>query len=519
MPRRGAGGLCREPFVGVIVREPACRRVDECGRRVGAVALGHAVDEPRVECARLHRGLGDQAPQEGDVRVDAEHDGVGERTVEPFERLCPIGTERDDLGDHRVVVRRDLLALADARVDAHALALGCSPGDDRPRRREEPAVRRLGVDARLDGMPVEPHLLLRERERLACGDAELLLDEVDARHELGDRMLDLQSGVHLDEEELVGRGIGDEELDRARAEVADAAGGVAGREADALAGLLVEQRRGRLFDDLLVPPLQRALALAEVHDVARRIGEDLHLDVARTLDEALEQQRVVAERGARDPACRGERCGQLVGRADDLHALAAAARRGLDEQRESHGIGRGDEPGVVERRVGDAGHDRHAGCRDVQLGPDLVAHDVEGLIARADEDDAGLAAGAGEARVLGEEPVAGVHGLRAGRQGGLDDAGGVEVALGGGRRADVHGLVGEAHVRGIGVGVGVHGDRVDAEASQRADHPHRDLAAVGDEHPREGALIAVAAPGRALGIGGARERDHSRLSAARAPYS
>ena len=152
--------------------------------------------------------------------------------------------------------------------------------------------------------------------------------------------------------------------------------------------------------------------------------------------------------------------------------------------------------GVVERRVGDAGHDRHAGCRDVQLGPDLVAHHVEGLIARADEHDAGLAARAGEARVLGEEPVARVHRLRAGRQRGLDDAGGIEVALGGGRRADAHGLVGEAHMRGVGVGVGVHRDRVDAEASQGADHPHGDLAAIGDQHPREGALIPVAATGR-----------------------
>ena len=87
------------------MREPACRRVDERGRRVGAVTLGHPVDEPGVEVARLHRGLGEQAPQEGDVRVDAEHDGVGERAVEPFERLCAVGAVRDDLGDHRVVVR------------------------------------------------------------------------------------------------------------------------------------------------------------------------------------------------------------------------------------------------------------------------------------------------------------------------------------------------------------------------------------------------------------------------------
>ena len=191
----------------VVAREPLRRGIDERGRRVGAVPLGHAVDEPGVEVAGLHRGFGEQAPEEGDVRVDAEHHGVGEGTVEAFERLRAIGTVRDHLGDHRVVVGGDLLALADARVDPHALALGRPPGEHRPRRREEPAVRRLGVDARLDGVPPSRTCVLHERERLARGDAKLLLDEVDAGHELGHGMLDLEPGVHLDEEELVGCGI------------------------------------------------------------------------------------------------------------------------------------------------------------------------------------------------------------------------------------------------------------------------------------------------------------------------
>jgi len=36
-------------------------------------------------------------------------------------------------------------------------------------------------------------------------------------------------------------------------------------------------------------------------------------------------------------------------------------------------------------------------------------------------------------------------------------------------------------MHGSGVGVAVDGDRTDAEAAERADDPHRDLAAVGDE--------------------------------------
>ena len=38
---------------------------------------------------------------------------------------------------------------------------------------------------------------------------------------------------------------------------------------------------GRLLDDLLVAALDRALALAEVHERAVPVAEYLHLDVAR----------------------------------------------------------------------------------------------------------------------------------------------------------------------------------------------------------------------------------------------
>ena len=59
-----------------------------------------------------------------------------------------------------------------------------------------------------------------KRQRQAGGDADLLAHQVDAGDGLGDRMLDLQAGVHLDEEELA---VLVQELDGADAEVADGA--------------------------------------------------------------------------------------------------------------------------------------------------------------------------------------------------------------------------------------------------------------------------------------------------------
>ena len=156
--------------------------------------------------------------------------------------------------------------------------------------------------------------VLRERQRLASGDPQLLLDEIDAVHHLRDRMLDLQPGVHLHEEELVGPVGRDDELDRAGARVAARAGGLDRLGTHRRPHLGVEQRRRCLLDDLLMAALQAALALAEMDDVAVCVGQHLDLDVPRIADEALDQQRVVTERTACFAARRGDRVRQLLDR-------------------------------------------------------------------------------------------------------------------------------------------------------------------------------------------------------------
>ena len=117
------------------------------------------------------------------------------------------------------------------------------------------------------------------RKLFAGGDADHLLDEIDAGDEFGHGMLDLQARVHFQEvEALVLAG---DEL--------DGAGGIVvhrlGQRDRLLAHLaprrLIEQRRRRFLDDLLVAALDRAFALAEIDDVAVLVAEHLDLDVAR----------------------------------------------------------------------------------------------------------------------------------------------------------------------------------------------------------------------------------------------
>ena len=65
-------------------------------------------------------------------------------------------------------------------------------------------------------MSIPFDVALLEAELEARGDADLLLDEVDAGHGLGDRMLHLQPRIDLEEVEMA---VGEDELDRPRVDV------------------------------------------------------------------------------------------------------------------------------------------------------------------------------------------------------------------------------------------------------------------------------------------------------------
>ena len=108
------------------------------------------------------------------------------------------------------------------------------------------------------------------------------------------RVLDLEAGVDLEEGDRAV--LADEELAGAGADVA----GLACRIAlDALVELgellLGEERRGRLLDELLVAALQRAVAGGDDDDVAVLVGQALGLDVARLVEELLDEALAAAE--------------------------------------------------------------------------------------------------------------------------------------------------------------------------------------------------------------------------------
>ena len=247
---------------------------------------------------------------------------------------------------------------------------------------------------------------LRQRQRLAGGDAQLPLDQVQPGDGLGDRMLDLQPGVHLHEVEAqvaVAELLGDE-LDRAGADIADRLRRRHRGRAHLGAALGAHARRRRFLEHLLVPSLHRAVALEQVDAVALRVGEDLDLDVPRPRHVALDQHMVVAEAGLGLALARRQRGGEVVGLVDPPHALAAAAGAGLDQHRVADARGLpGQQRRVVVAAVV-AGHQRHAGLFHQCLRGRLAAHRADRAGRRADEDQAGIGAGLRELAFSDRKP-------------------------------------------------------------------------------------------------------------------
>ena len=82
-----------------------------------------------------------------------------------------------------------------------------------------------------------------------------------------------------------------------------------------------------------------------------------------------------------------------------------------------------------------------------------------------------------------------MHGLRAGLAAGLDDLLDLQIAFGGGRRADQNGLVGHFDMERVTVGLGINRDRLNSHAAGRLDDPAGDLAAISDQNAFEHVLF------------------------------
>ena len=239
-----------------------------------------ARDKARIQLARGESRMGEDAAQERQVGLHTADQGIAEHGQQAQARLLAVFAPGDQLAQHRVVEGRDAVALGHAAVDAPAVAVaGLAVQRQGAGGGEEIVIRVFGVQAHLDGVAIERHLLLGQRQRLAASDANLPGHQVEAGDGFGDRVLDLQAGVHLHEEEVAT--LVEQKFHRAGADVADGLRRLDRRFAHGAAQLGAQARRRRFFHHLLVATLDRAVALVEVQAVTVLVGEYLDLHVAR----------------------------------------------------------------------------------------------------------------------------------------------------------------------------------------------------------------------------------------------
>ena len=208
-------------------------------------------------------------------------------------------------------------------------------------------------------------------ERLAVGDADLLLDEVEAGDRLGDRVLDLDAAVQLEEEELAAV---EHELRRAGADVADRARRSGSRPRSSRArrpGRAPRTATPRAPSGGGAGPSTRARRARGRCRARRRGAGSRRAAAARG---SARREPVVAEGGLRLAARGLDRLVELAGDADDAHAAATAAGGRLHEQREAELLG---------LAVGD---DRHAGLARDPLRLELVAAGAQRVGRRADPE-------------------------------------------------------------------------------------------------------------------------------------
>ncbi len=301
-------------------------------------------------------------------------------------------------------------------------------------------------------------------------------------------MLHLQPRVHLHEIEVirpeaVGH-VGDE-LHGACTDIADRLGGPDRGIPHRTADLGRHAGRRRLLYHLLMPALQRAVALEEVDDIAVPVAEDLHLDVTRLRQIAFEKHRTVAEGGFGLPPCGLQRGAEILLPLDPAHAFAAAARPRLDQHRIADFPCPVGKKGCILLFAVVAGHDRYAGSFHESLGRVLETHGANCGRRRPDEYHACFCDSLREIGVLRQETIARMNGLCADASCRLNDRSARQIAFGGGRPPDPDRLVGERHVQRVSVSVGIDGDGADAEPSRGADDAAGDFTAIGNQELRK----------------------------------
>jgi hypothetical protein len=188
----------------------------------------------------------------------------------------------------------------------------------------------------LDSEPPRGDAVLGKSQLLQCGassDLDLSRDQINPGDLLGNRMLDLDTGVDLDE--VVSVLLVDQELGGSGISVVDRPSKLDGIGQEGIANVGREVLGRGQLDDFLMSSLNGTITLVEVDDVSVVVSQELDLDMLRLVQESLHEDGSVAK--GRLGLGRGPVEGVLQGGLlpDNSHTASTTSIGRLDDDGES----------------------------------------------------------------------------------------------------------------------------------------------------------------------------------------
>ena len=180
-------------------------------------------------------------------------------------------------------------------------------------------------------MPPQPHIVLRDRQRLSHRHQKLQMNKIKPRHHLCHRMLYLQPRIHLKKIKVLLRV--HKELDSPRIHIPRRQRQPHRRLTHPPPQVLTDDRRRCLLNHLLMTPLHRTFALAQIHAVPIIVRHQLDLNVPRPLDQLLQIDLTRSKAPLRLTTRRRKRRSKLLRLRHRAHAFSAATGSRLQHHR------------------------------------------------------------------------------------------------------------------------------------------------------------------------------------------
>ena len=438
------------------------------------------IDKPGMQMTGDKLRVLEQVAQKRNRGFDPQDHVITQRGAHFADGIRAILRPYHQLGQDRIVKHGHFHPAINAGIAANPRSLRDFDEVQFAERGKKAVFRIFRIDAAFQGVSLLAQVLLANAQRLPFGYADLLFDQVHPGHQLGNRMLHLDAGV--DFQEVVILFLVEQKFHRAGIGIVDRLHHPAGGGAHLVPQCRIQRRRGSFLDNLLVPPLDGAFPFEEMNDVAVLVGQHLKFHMAGIFQVFFHVDRVVAEGRERFPLPGFDRRLQIGYLPHDAHAFAASAGAGLDHHRVADRLRQFGNLILVMGMQGDARRHRHPRFPHGLAGGQFIPYHRHRFRCGADENDPRFAAAAGEAGILGQESVPGMDRVTLPFLCRSNDLLNIKITLCRSCSTNCRRFVRLQHMEGFLIDLGIDRHGGDAQLPAGAYHPHRNFAAIGNQH-------------------------------------